>query len=91
MRMKKVDVNKWAKEIVGFPTYLFAGIIGLLLSDGNILILFLFMIIAAAIYNTVYTKIFPDFDISGKRNILLVFFFSQIITISLILLLLYIY
>lgn len=86
-----MDVNKWVKELVGFPIYLFAGILGLILSDGNILIIFFVLVIAAAIYNSVYLMFFPDYIVSGKKNMLMIFFFSQISLVGAIIALLYFY
>jgi ABC-type bacteriocin/lantibiotic exporter with double-glycine peptidase domain len=80
-----MDANKWIKEIIGLPSYLAAGVIGVVISDGNFIILFFVMVIAAVIYNSIYSEFFVDFVITGKKKQLLVFLVLEVLILILIL------
>ncbi len=73
-----MDANKWIKEFVGIPSYLSMGFLGVMLSNGNIIIVLLMLIVAAAIYNGIYEMLFPGWNVSGKYLILSGFFLAQI-------------
>lgn len=82
--MKNPFVLKWIKELIGIPTYLSVIIIGMVVLDGGILATLACALIAAAIYNALYEKLFPGYIIDGKMTKLFLLLFFQISVWSLL-------
>ena len=71
-------VNKWIKEVVGLPTYLGATLLGMRVTDGQILLVILILLPFIKIYHLVYEHVFPGYQVNGKAWKLLAFFVIQI-------------
>lgn len=70
--------EKWIKEILGLPTYLGAALLGLGLPNGGLLLVFIIIIPAAAIYNHVYDEIFFKRQVEKISSVRLHLFLGQI-------------
>ncbi|HUW29650.1 MAG TPA: hypothetical protein VMV97_13675 [Sulfuriferula sp.] len=73
------SANKWIKEIVGLPTYLGATLLGMRVTDGQILLVILILLPFIKIYHLVYEQAFPEYQVKGKAWKLLAFFVAQIV------------
>ena len=77
--MKSMFALKWTKELVGAPTYLSIIVISMTLLGGGIFATLVCVLVIAYLYNFLYEKIFPNYEINGKTLSLLFLFLAQLL------------
>ena len=76
--------HKWVKELIGLPTYIAATLLGMVVLDRGFIVTLLCVLFAAAVYNAIYEKIFPNYLTKGEIKKVLLVILSQVLIWGLI-------